>query len=304
MEIAVTGGTGFIGRALCAELGRAGHGLRVLTRRPERAAALLPDGARPLSWPETAAAWIAAVSGAKAVVHLAGEPVAAGRWTRARREAIRRSRVDSTRALVDACASAAAPPSVLVCASAIGYYGPRGEAPIDDTAGPGEDFLARVCVEWEAEAMRAAAVGMRVVALRIGVVLGPGGGALARMIPAFRLFLGGPLGDGRQVVSWIHRDDVVGLIVRALEDERMSGALNATAPEPRTMEDLARALGRALGRPCRLRVPAFALRLALGEMSGLLLASQRILPRAAERAGYRFRYPRLEDAVAAAVASG
>jgi uncharacterized protein (TIGR01777 family) len=203
--------------------------------------------------------------------------------------------------LVDAVASARRRPGLLLSASAIGWYGSRGDDPLDETAAPGDDFLAGVCRAWEEEAKRAETLGVRVVRLRIGVVLAADGGALARMLPPFRAFAGGPIGSGRQWTSWIHRDDVKGLVLAVLADDRWRGPVNATAPVPVRNVEFARTLGRTLGRPSWLPVPALALRLALGEMSDMLLGGQRVLPAAAERAGYAWRYPDLAGALAASV---
>jgi hypothetical protein len=203
--------------------------------------------------------------------------------------------------LVEAASGAARRPTVLVNASAVGYYGPHGNEVLDEMAPPGTDFLAGVCEAWEREALRAEALGMRVVRLRLGVVLAADGGALGRMLPPFRAFVGGPLGSGRQWMSWIQRDDVVGLVVAALEDDRYRGPLNATAPGPVENRDFARALGRALRRPAWLPAPAPILRLALGELADMLLTGQRVLPRAADALGYRWRYPDLASALFASL---
>ncbi len=297
MNIVITGGTGFVGRPLCATLVRAGHRVRVTSRAPARAASQLP-GEIEVVRPSSAGAWVEAMRGADAVINLAGESIADGRWTARRKQALRQSRILMTRSIVDACRDLGSPPPVLVSASAIGYYGPHGDELIDETAPPGSDFLAQLCVDWESEALRAAEFGMRVVLPRIGVVLGDGGGALQRMVPPFRAFVGGPLGNGRQWMSWVHRLDVVALLVEAIENERMFGPINATAPDPRTMRDFSRALGAALRRPSWIPVPALALRIALGEMAGMLLTGQRVVPAAAEAAGFRFCYPILGDALA------
>jgi uncharacterized protein (TIGR01777 family) len=238
-----------------------------------------------------------AVREADALVNLAGEPIAARRWRSAQKKRIRESRVEVTRALVAAVGGATQRPRILVSASAIGYYGPRGDEPLDENAPAGTGFLAEVCQAWEREALTAEPLGLRVVRLRIGIVLAAGGGALAQMIPPFRRFLGGPIGSGTQWMSWIHRDDVTGLVVDALENESYRGAVNATAPNPVTNRDFASALGAVLSRPARLRTPAWVLRLAVGEMAGLLLTGQRVLPRAAQTLGYRWRYPELGAAL-------
>ena len=289
MRVLVTGGTGFIGAPLCRALRGAGHSVTVVTRDPAHA-----EGPA-VGWDGVANA----VAWSDAVVNLAGEPIAGHRWSTARKQRIRDSRVQATQDLVDAVAAASKRPQVLVSASAVGYYGPHGDEPLDETAGPGTDFLAQVCQAWEQEAERAEQRGIRVVRLRLGVVLAADGGALAQMLPLFRAFLGGRLGGGRQWMSWIHRDDVTGLVVDTLADPRYTGAVNATAPTPVTNRDFTRALGRVLARPTVLPAPAFALRLALGEMADMLLTGQRVLPAAAERLGYRFRYRDLEPALRA-----
>ena len=280
MRVLVTGGTGFLGAPLCRALRAEGHAVTIVTRDPEHASG-------------TAVGWDAvdaAVRDADALVNLAGEPIAAGRWTSARRARIATSRVEATRALVRAVTAAERRPSVLVSASAVGYYGARGDETVDESAPAGSGFLAYVCRAWEAEATAAEALGVRVVRLRIGIALASDGGALERMQVPFRAFVGGALGSGRQWMSWIHRDDVIGLILAALEDARWTGPVNATAPQPVTNAEFAQALGRALARPAGVRIPAFVLRLALGEMADMLLTGQRVAPGVAERLGYSFRY--------------
>ena len=291
MRVLVAGGTGFIGRPLSRALTAAGHRVIVVSREPGRA---LPGA---VGWEQLAGA----VGASDALVNLAGDPIAAGRWTAARKARIRDSRVGTTGRLVEAASGAARRPTVLVNASAVGYYGPHGDEVLDETAPPGTDFLARVCEAWEREALRAEALGIRVVRLRLGVVLAPDGGALGRMLPPFRAFVGGPLGSGRQWMSWIQRDDVIDLVLAVLEDERYRGPLNATAPRPVENRDFARALGRALGRPAWLAVPAPVLRLVLGELADMLLTGQRVVSLAAERLGYRWRHPDLPGALAASL---
>jgi uncharacterized protein (TIGR01777 family) len=287
MRVLVTGGTGLVGKAMCDALRAAGHAVTVVSREPGRvpARAVGWDGLRAVM-PET-----------DAIVNLAGEPIASGRWTAARKAEIRTSRVEATRALVDAAAAAAPRPKVLVSASGVGYYGSRGDEPIDETAAPGTDFLARVCVEWEAEARRAEALGLRVVLLRIGIVLAPDGGALSAMLVPFRAGVGGRVGSGRQWMPWVHRDDVVGLVRDAVANEEYTGPVNATSPNPVTNRDFARALGRALHRPALLPMPGFALRLLVGEMATMLLSGQRALPTVAEQRGYAWRQPELPAAL-------
>jgi uncharacterized protein (TIGR01777 family) len=239
------------------------------------------------------------LEGCDAVVHLAGENVGTGRWTAARKAAIRDSRVNGTRFLCDALAGLARPPKTLVCASAIGYYGDRGADVLTEESPPGAGFLPEVCREWEAASAPAAQKGIGVVALRIGMVLSPKGGALARMLPLFRAGLGGVIGGGRQYVSWVALDDLVGIVLHALQSGELRGPVNAVAPRPVTNREFTKALGDALSRPTPLPVPAFALRLAVGrEMAdALLLASARAVPRRLEETGYRFRFPELPAAL-------
>ncbi|HEX7523654.1 MAG TPA: TIGR01777 family oxidoreductase, partial [Candidatus Deferrimicrobium sp.] len=241
----------------------------------------------------------AGLEGFDAVIHLAGENVGAGRWTAARKAAIRDSRVNGTRLLCETLAGLARPPKTLVCASAIGYYGDRGEEPLTEESPPGTGFLAEVCREWEAASAPAAQKGIRVVTLRIGMVLSPKGGALARMLPLFRVGLGGVIGGGRQYVSWVALDDLPHIIHHVLQRGDLSGPVNAVAPRPVTNREFTEALGKALSRPTPLPVPAFALRLAVGgEMAdALLLASGRGIPRRLEETGYRFRFPELPAAL-------
>ncbi|MBI3996223.1 MAG: TIGR01777 family protein [Candidatus Omnitrophica bacterium] len=299
MKVLITGGTGFLGSRLCERLVRAGHDLCVLTRNP--LARIGQAGVQFLSW--DGQEWEHALAEAQAVINLAGEPIAEGRWTAAQKARIRESRVHATRQLVGRMASRLEKPAVLINASAIGYYGPCGEEEVTEADPPGHGFLAETCRAWEAEAQRAEDLGVRVVRLRLGVVLGPSGGALAKMVPPFVLFLGGPIGSGRQWVSWIHREDVVGMIEWALSHPQVSGAVNVTAPHPVTMREFCETLGRVLGRPSWLPVPAWALRLWLGEMAQVLVTGQRVIPHAATRGQYAFIYPDLQAALEAALAS-
>lgn len=296
MKVIVAGGTGFIGRTLVADLRARGHSVDVLTRatRPDA------EGVRYLTWgPGCPGAWRAAIAGADAVVNLAGENIAQ-RWGAAVKRRILDSRVGATRDVVAALREAARRPAVLVNASAVGYYGPGNEAVVEENAA-GSDFLAGVCRDWEQEARKAEALGVRVVRLRTGIVLGKGGGALAKMLLPFKLGLGGPLGSGEQWMSWVHLDDVCGLVRFALERPELAGALNAVSPDPRTNAEFTQALGRAVHRPAFLPAPAFALRLLLGEMAGMLLSGQKVLPEKALQSGYRFKHPALSEALAACV---
>jgi len=289
--IVVAGGTGLLGGALVRAMRGDGYHVAVLTRRPTHDADVL--------WAPGSAdlAWTSVVNGADAIINLAGSSIAGGRWTAARKRDIRESRSQATRALVDAIAAASRPPGVFLSSSAIGIYGTRGDEPVTEATAPGSDFLASVCREWEALAATAARIS-RVVLLRTGVVLAREGGALPQLALPFKLFAGGPLGSGTQCVSWIHIDDWVAMVKWALENARVTGALNLSAPAPVTNAEFARTLGRVLGRPAWLRTPAFALRLALGEMAdALVLGGQRVLPDAAQRNGFVFRYATLEPAL-------
>jgi len=270
MKVAVTGASGLIGTRLTAALRAMDHQVIPLGRRDT-------------------------IGACDAVVHLAGEPVAQ-RWSARAKQEIRDSRVEGTRRLVAGIAALPQKPRVLVSSSAIGYYGSRGDETLTEESGPGSDFLAAVCAAWEKEAQAAEELGIRVVRLRTGIVLDARGGALAKMLTPFRFGLGGRLGSGRQWMSWIHSDDLVGIIVHALENP-LSGAVNGVAPNPVRNSVFTQALARALHRPALFPVPQFGLRLMLGEMSEAVLASQRVLPKVAESEGYCFRYPDLPEAL-------
>lgn len=278
MSVALTGASGFIGRAVSTRLIRAGHTVRAVSTRTPPA-------------PE-------ALAGCNAVIHLAGEPIAQ-RWTRAVRERIRLSRVEGTRALV--AAMRPHPPRVLISASGVGYYGSRGDDVLPESEPPGRDFLAEICLAWEREAEAAESLGTRVARLRIGMVVGPAGGAVNKMLLPFKLGLGARLGSGRQWMSWIHLDDLVSMIEFLLRESTLRGAFNAVSPHPVTNAEFTRALAAAVGRPAVLAAPAFALKLLLGEMSQVLLDSQRAVPEAIVRAGFTFDYPDVYGALAEAV---
>jgi uncharacterized protein len=306
MHVTVTGATGLIGPHVIGALQQRGAEVSVLTRDAERASKRLGEAGLA---PVEAFDWdllqepapVQALEGRDAVVHLAGENVAQ-RWSASAKQAIRESRVTGTRNLLAGLRAAENAPGTLVSSSAIGYYGARGEEPLDEEAPPGSDFLAEVCVEWEREAEKASSeLGMRVVLVRTGVVLDKNGGALEKMLPPFRVGVGGPVAGGRQFISWIHRDDVVGMIVTALEDDRWSGPVNATSPEPLNNRDFSHALGRALHRPALLPVPGIALQLLYGEMAEIVTEGARVVPAKPLVLGYEFVHPQLDEALSAAL---
>jgi uncharacterized protein (TIGR01777 family) len=297
MRTLVTGATGLIGKALIDRLDSA----VVLTRDPEHAKRIVSTALAHAWSPEAGPPPAAALDGVDVVFNLAGEPVAEGCWTDDKKRRIHESRVLGTRNLVAGLAALKTRPRVLVSASAVGYYGDRGDEELVETSAAGRGFLAEVCTAWEHEALAAAQLGMRVVCVRIGIVLARGGGALAKMLTAFRLGVGGKLGDGRQWMPWIHLDDVAGILLHASQDVRIHGALNAVGPCPVTNADFTRALGKAVHRPAFLTVPRTALRLAFGEMGRILTDSQRALPQVAEQTGYAFNYDDLGGALKAAL---
>jgi uncharacterized protein len=326
VRVTVTGATGLLGPAVVAHLRAHDAQVTVLSRDPERARAKLSNTAPPprpgqpdpppleaIAWdPMTEPAPTEALNGREGVVHLAGEPIAQ-RWSAQAKRAIRESRTTGTCNLIeglralDSAAEGAPPgprPRVLVSGSAIGYYGHHGEEPLDEEAPAGSDFLAQVCVAWESEAQAAAELGMRVVQVRTGVVLDPQGGALAKMLPPFRLGAGGPVAGGRQYISWIHRDDLAGVVGAALGSDRWQGPVNATAPAPVSNGEFAKALGRALHRPALLPVPALALRALYGEMAQIVTSGARVLPAKPLMLGYRFAHPDLDEALRAALGRG
>jgi uncharacterized protein (TIGR01777 family) len=298
MKIAIAGGSGFLGRHLCAHLAAAGHTVTVLGRG---AASGLPAGIGQVRWaPDgTTGDWASVIDGCDAVVNLAGTSIGDGRWTRARKAEILASRLAATNSLVAAIAAAGRRPSVFVSASAQGFYGDRGDEELTEASGVGSGFLADVCRQWEAAAL-AAPAGVRVVLLRTGLVLASDGGALARMVLPFRLFAGGPFGSGRQFMSWMHAADWVAMAAWAITTEAVTGPLNVCTPAPIRNREFCATLGRALGRPSWLPAPAFALRVVLGEMADdLLLGSIRMLPRRALDLGFQCRYPELATALEA-----
>jgi len=298
MRVGVVGATGFVGKALVAALAERGDTAVAFSRDPAKARKALPrvTDARPLE-----ALTAEGVADLDAVVNLAGESIGAKRWDAEYKAAILESRVRTTRRVVDAIGAAGRRPKVLVNASAVGFYGPRGDEEVTEATPSGDDFLSGVCREWEREAERVSTFGAREVRLRLGVVLGDGGGSLEKMLLPFKMFVGGPVGDGRQWFSWVHLADVVGAIVWALDHPTLHGPVNVTAPEPVRFRDFAEALGRRLRRPSWLPVPAFALRLAMGQMAEVVVTGQRAVPAALIADGYSFRYSRIDDALAAVV---
>lgn len=295
--MAVTGATGLVGTRLVQALKAEGYTVKVLTRNPAKARSALPYAGLEFFGP---AQWASAIRGAYAVVNLAGEPIAT-RWTPELKAEIKRSRVGVTTSVVDAINALPEGdrPKVLVSSSAVGYYGSSDSATFNEASASGSDYLAEVCREWEATAGRAQT---RTVILRTGIVLAREGGALAKMVPVFSLFAGGPLGSGRQWCSWIHRDDVVGMILSAIADGAWSGTYNATAPNPVRMGELCSALGEVMGRPSFFPVPDFALKTLLGEGAQVVLEGQRVVPARAQDAGYKFRYSGVREALKSIVA--
>jgi uncharacterized protein (TIGR01777 family) len=297
MKISLTGASGFIGNRLISRLLQEGHTLHALGRR------------RPDARPEVAfSEWdanggvvpAAALNGSDAIIHLAGEPVAQ-RWNPDVKSRIFDSRVRGTKALVDALAEMRDRPRTLVCASAIGFYGDRGEEVLDETSAAGKGFLPDVCVEWERQARAAGNLGLRVVMVRIGIVLGREGGALKQMLPPFKMGIGGPIASGKQWMSWVHVEDLVEMMAFALTRTDVMGPVNGTAPNPVRNSEFSKALGQALGRPAVIHTPVFALKLILGEAASVVMASQRVVPKVMERAGFTFRYPEVGDALRHAV---
>lgn len=296
MKIIMTGATGFIGSILADRLWNQFHSLVLLSRKPPAEV-----GVSKKEWfawaPPARGEWEQEIDGADGIINLAGEPIAGKRWSNAQKEKLRASRIDATRALVSAIAKAQVKPKFLVSASAVGYYGPHGDEILTESSAAGGDFLSRLCLDWEGEALKAEPYGVRVATVRTGIVLGKGQGALAKMVPPFKFFVGGPLGSGKQYMPWIHIEDEIGLLRFLMENEKARGAFNATAPNPVTMEDFAKALGQVLNRPSWVSVPPSALALIVGEMADMLLTGQRAVPEAATKLGYIFKYPMIGAAL-------
>lgn len=296
MNVLITGATGLIGRKVCQLLANEGHQIVALSRRPPVAIGL--NGVSAVRWePEAESPPAQVWDGVDAVIHLAGEPVAAARWTDEQKRRIRDSRVKGARNLVAGMRVTPRLPKVLISASAVGFYGDRGDEILNEGSGPGHDFLSEVCLAWEAEAAQAREFGVRVAFVRTGIALSPSGGALEKMLPLFKLGLGGRLGDGRQWFPWIHIDDIAGIFRHALITPAVDGAINGVAPGIATNEEFTRELAATLNRPAFFPVPAFALRVMMGEMAAALLASQRVVPQVATDTGYSFKYPNLRPAL-------
>lgn len=297
MQALITGGTGFIGRHLAKQL----PDPVIAGRDKKKIQALLPDfEAR--SWNPAKPIEPSFLTGVDTIFHLAGESIFKGRWNAAKKERIRASRTKGTRRLVDAIADARTKPRVLISSSAVGIYGDRADDILHESSQTGTDFLARVCRQWEEEALRAHEYGVRVVLIRTGVVLGRDGGALAQMLPAFRFALGGRLGSGNQYMSWIHRDDLCRVMIWAMKNDQVHGPINGVAPTPVTNREFTRALTKAVARPALLPIPEFLLKLLLGEFATVLLSSQRVLPKALQKNGFRFHYPDITSTLANLVA--
>ncbi|SEM57063.1 hypothetical protein SAMN05428989_4079 [Pseudoxanthomonas sp. GM95] len=291
MQVLITGGSGFIGQALCPALLADGWQVTVVSRDTQAAARKLPGAVRVL-------ADIEGAGGADAVINLAGAPLAGRRWNDEYKQTLRESRLRTTEALMAWMESLTVRPAVLVSGSALGYYGPSDDTPLSETAPAGSDFGAQLAADWEAAALPARELGVRTVLLRTGVVLGAGGGALQQLLTPYRMGLGGPIGDGEQWFSWIHLDDIVRLIQWLLDETAVEGPVNGTAPEPVRQKAFAAALGRALHRPAIMPTPAFALKAAFGEMGQMLIDGQRVLPARAQGQGFQFRYPDIDSALA------
>ena len=302
MRVALTGATGFLGPCLAQRLLAHGHQVLALVRSPERARARLPAGVQLARWDADGPLAPEVLAGVEGVVHLAGEPVAQ-RWSHDAKRRILHSREASTRHLVAAMAASGSVRH-FVSASAVGFYGDRGDTPVTEASAPGAGFLADVCRTWEAEAWRARDAGLRTAVVRIGVVLHPAGGALKELLPLFRVGAGGRAGSGKQWVPWVHRDDAVALLEWALVSEGVDGVLAAVAPQPVRQVELAHALGHALHRPSFVHAPAFALRLRFGEMASVVLEGQRVLPERTLALGFQFRFPTLDGALADLLPSG
>ena len=303
MKIVIAGGSGFLGSPLAEMYAEDGHDVRMLTRSLESGETRHDPGTgvpgiTRVGWKADGKSgpWAAALEGADGVVNLAGESLASKRWSEASKKRFRDSRILSTRSLAEAIRAAATPPAVLISGSAVGFYGPSDERPLTENDPPGTDFLSQLCADWEQEARQAERPGTRLALLRTGIVLERSGGALPEMMRPFRFFVGGPIGSGRQYVSWIHRLDWIEIVRWIVQTPAVSGPVNATAPHPVTNRHLSRALGHAMHRPSLLPAPGFAVKIVIGEFADSVLTGQRVLPARAQKDGYHFRYPEIEQA--------
>lgn len=297
-KVVITGATGLIGKRLTQELKQKGYEVVILSRSPEKAKKIVPTADRHVAWSTTElGAWKNEVDNAFGIIHLAGTPVFGKRWSESYKKDIRDSRVNGTRLLVEAMKEASSKPSVFVSGSAIGFYGFTESEKLTESAPSGSDFLAKVGVEWEAEAEKATEMGIRTAIVRTGIVLDATDGALKKMLPPFYAFVGGPILPGSQYFSWIHIEDEIGIILHALENTSVSGPINATAPEPLTMIDFCKAIGKAIGRPSWAPVPGFMLQIMLGDVSTMLSKGQRVIPQKAVSTGYQFKFPNAVEAI-------
>jgi len=294
---AVTGATGLVGKRLCKRLIERGDQVLILSRDPQAAKKKIPQAAGYLFFSPNQPLESQALEGITGVIHLAGAPLFGKRWDDAYKQEIMASRVQGTERIITALGQLQNKPEVLVCASAVGYYGARDNTPLTEEASPGNDFLSQVCLAWEAAAAKVSALGIRRVSTRFGIVMDANEGALAQMLPPFQAFGGGPLGTGTQWFSWVHAEDVVGIIVWALDNPQVEGAVNATAPNPLQMADFCRTLGEVIQRPSWLPVPKFVLELLLGEAAQVLVEGQKVIPQKAMQGGYTFLYPTAERAL-------
>ena len=300
MKISIFGGSGFIGTRLVAALMKEHHTVTIVTRNSKKVESKWGTSIRSVEWdPLYWGTLEKALDGQQVVINLAGEGIAEKRWSASQKEILRQSRIDITRSIVKAISNISSPPGLLINASGTGYYGIQPPEPVDESSEPGDGFLAELCVEWEREALKARDLGARVVCIRSGMVLGTGGGALPKMLLPFKMFVGGPIQPGTQPISWIHIDDWARLVIRVLNDPQAQGPINAVSPHPVTMNDFCRTLGKVLGRPSWLPVPAWVLQAGLGEMATLMTHGQTVTPTQALRLGVDYQYPKLEPALQA-----
>ena len=302
MKVAITGATGFVGRRLVERLIQEGHDMVLFVRDAAKAQKIFrqtsTDKIDIVTYqPKQSGEWQPLLAACDGVVNLAGEPLFDERWNSNSKQEILDSRSIGTEKVVEAIGAAETKPQVLVSASAVGYYGTSETATFDESSGPGSDFLAKVCTAWEDAAQQVKSHGVRLGIVRIGIVLGPKGGALARMLPPFELFGGGPIGTGKQWVPWVHRDDLVNLIIQILTQSTMEGVFNATSPNPKRMKDFSNTLGAVIKRPSWLPVPGFALELLLGEAAQVVLEGQNVQPKNTQAAGFQYQYPDLKGAL-------